>query len=231
MKKEITIPSSDGGAFMAYVSYPQGAQPAPAVIVIQEIFGVNAVMRKICDDLAAQGYIAVCPDLFWRQEPGVNITDQTKEEWDKAFALYNGFDVDLGVEDLKAALAFTRKEINTTGKVGSIGFCLGGKLAYLMSTRSDADCSVSYYGVELDKLLDEPVRRPLLMHVAEKDKFVPPEAREKIVAHLKPNPLVALYVYEGADHAFGRIGSDHYNAPAAELAGQRTADFLRKHLG
>ena len=136
---EVTIRAADGGSFKAYLATPKGAK-GPGIVLIQEIFGVNKVMRDLADGFAAAGYVVLCPDLFWRQEPGVDITDQSKAEWDKAFSLYQGFNVDKGVDDLKATLAALRQHPACSGKVGSVGYCLGGKLAYLMATRSDSDC-------------------------------------------------------------------------------------------
>ncbi|HRI76435.1 MAG TPA: dienelactone hydrolase family protein [Alphaproteobacteria bacterium] len=232
MAETITINAHDGGSFSAYVARPQGNGPFPAVVVIQEIFGVNGVMRGICDNLAKEGYIAICPDLFWRQEPGIDITDRTEEEWKRAFALFNGFDVDLGVEDLKSTLAAARKIDGANGKAGTIGYCLGGKLAFLMATRSDADANVSYYGVGLDALLSEAggITKPLLMHIAEKDKFVPPEAQKKILDALLNKPGITLHVYQGVDHAFARIGGEHYDGAMAETANDRTRRHLKAHL-
>jgi carboxymethylenebutenolidase len=228
---QVTVKAADGGGFSAYIAAP-ATGTGPAVVVAQEIFGVNEVMRRICDGLAAQGYFAVCPDLFWRQEPDIQLTDRTKAEWERAFALMQGFDVDKGVDDLKATLGFIRTHQGCTGKAGAIGYCLGGKLAYLMATRSDADCSVGYYGVGIQDLLGEArtIGHPLLLHIAEKDRFVPPEAQAEIKKALGGNPLVTLHSYPGADHAFAREGGEHYDAGAARLANDRTADFLRRHL-
>jgi carboxymethylenebutenolidase len=227
-----TIRAADGGSFSAYVARPAGDAPAPALLVVQEIFGVNAVMRDICDGLAAEGYVAACPDLFWRQEPGVDITDRTEAEWKKAFALFGGFDVAKGVDDLIATLAHLRTMPGTTGRAGTIGYCLGGRMAYLMATRSDADCNVSFYGVGIEGMLDEStaISRPLLMHVAEKDKFVPPDARAAIVSRMAGVGLATVHVYPGVDHAFCRKGGEHYDATACDLANGRTRDFLRANL-
>lgn len=226
-----TIPATDGGTFQAYVAFPQQT-PAPAVILIQEIFGVNAEMRAKCDDLAAHGYIAVCPDLFWRLEPGIQLTDQTEAEWTRAFSLYQRFDVDLGIEDLRSTLHTFRGHAQSTGKVGVMGYCLGGKLAYLMATRSTADCAIGYYGVGLDELLNESprIKNPLMLHIAEEDKFVNHEAQIKIKQTLSQNPLVTLYSYPGTDHAFARGGGQHYNEAAAQTANQRTYNFLDQQL-
>jgi len=207
--------------------------PAPGIVVAQEIFGVNQVMRDVCDWLAGEGYVAACPDLFWRIEPGIQLTDKTQAEWARAFELFNLFDVDKGIEDMKKTLAQLRRHEACNGRVGSVGYCLGGKIAYLMATRSDADSNVGYYGVGLDELLDEAERitRPLLMHMASKDGFVPPEAQEKIKAVFTPHSRITLHVYEGQDHAFARPGGEHYNEAAAKLANDRTLAFFKETLG
>ncbi|MCB9948576.1 MAG: dienelactone hydrolase family protein [Rhodospirillaceae bacterium] len=228
---QVSITAADGGSFSAYLAVP-AAGSGPGIVVAQEIFGVNKVMRDICDGLAAEGYFAICPDIFWRQEPGIDITDQTQAEWDKAFQLYQGFDEALGVEDLKAALAFLRSQPGVSGKVGSIGFCLGGKLAFLMATRSDADANVAYYGVGIEKALSEAgeIKAPLLMHMGEKDQFVPPEAQSEIRSTLTQNPWVTIHTYPGMDHAFCRVGGEHYDKASADQANARSAEFLKKYL-
>src|SRR5678816_899777 len=170
MGERITIKTPDG-EFSAYVARP-GVTKAPAVVVIQEIFGVNQVMRDITDGLAGQGYLAICPDLFWRIEPGIDITDQSEAEWKRAFELFNAFDVDRGVEDIAATLAEVCKRPDCTGKVGAVGFCLGGLLAFLTGCRTDADCAVSYYGVGIENRTGEAAKttHPILMHIAEEDQ-------------------------------------------------------------
>ena len=177
---EVTIDGKDG-SFTVYAAIPE-ATPAPGIVVAQEIFGVNQVMRDTCDWLARQGFLAVCPDLFWRIEPGIQLTDQSKAEWDRAFELFGLFDVDKGIGDMKATLAELRGHEYCNGKAGTVGYCLGGKLAFLMATRSDADCNVSYYGVGLDALVGESsnISTPYLSHIASEDGFVPPDAQEKI---------------------------------------------------
>lgn len=229
---DIKIAARDGGSFTGYLAKPASGR-GPGIVVIQEIFGVNKVMRDITDALAKQGYLALCPDLFWRQEPGIQITDKTEAEWQRAFALFNGFDVDKGVEDLKATLDTLRKADGCSGKVGTVGYCLGGKLAFLMATRSAADCNVSYYGVGLDALVGEAskIAKPTMLHIAELDKFVPPEAQKKVKDGLAGHKQVTIHSYPGVDHAFAREGGQHFNAQAAGLANQRSADFFRKHLG
>jgi len=227
---DIKVPGPDG-QFSAYVAEPK-ATPAPGLLVIQEIFGVNQVMRDLCDQFAERGYVAICPDLFWRLEPDVRITDKTDAEWQKAFDLMGRFDVDQGVEDLKTTLKHLRGLESCSALAGSVGYCLGGKLAYLMATRSDADCNIAYYGVGIDQLVGEAAKitRPLLMHIATEDRFVPKDAQQTMLNHLQDHPFVTTHIYEGNDHAFAREGGEHYDPKAAELANTRTLDFLRQHL-
>jgi len=228
---EIDIIADDSGYFTGYLAAPPN-DFGPGLIVIQEIFGVNHIMRDLCDGFAAQGYFALCPDLFWRQQPGIQLTDKTDAEWSRAFALMQGFDVDKGVSDLRSALASLRSIDGCSGKAGSVGYCLGGKLAFLMATRSSSDCNVSYYGVGLDELLGETVhiQNPLLMHVAEQDRFVPADAQETIVSALSGHAKVSLYRYPNVNHAFAREGGEHYDPGAAQLANERTKGFLSAHL-
>ena len=190
-------------------------------------------MRDTCDWLATQGFVAVCPDLFWRIEPGIQITDKTQAEWDRAFELFGLFDVDKGIEDMKTTLAALRAHEVCSGKAGSIGYCLGGKLAYLMATRSDSDCNVGYYGVGLGDLLGEAanITKPLMLHIAEQDAFSSAEEIAKVQQGLAGNSNATIHVYEGQDHAFAREGGEHYNEAAATLANQRSVNFFKEHLG
>jgi carboxymethylenebutenolidase len=231
MGERTTITTKDG-SFSAYVARPQVAS-APAVVVIQEIFGVNEVMRDITDGLAGQGYLAICPDLFWRLEPGVDITDQSDAEWTKALELMNAFDVDQGVKDIAATIAQVRKDPGCNGKVGTVGFCLGGLMAFLTATRTDVDAAVAYYGVGIENRLAEAEKlaRPLMMHIAEEDQFVPKEAQAVILRALKDHPNIEIHTYPGRDHAFARPGGAHYDAADTRRAGERSLAFFNKHIG
>lgn len=227
----ITISAKDGGAFKAYIAMA-AKLPAPAVVVIQEIFGVNQGLRDKCDWLAAQGFIAVCPDLFWRLEPGIELTDKTQEEWQRAFDLMNAFDVEKGIEDIAATEEFIKQHNDCTGKAGCIGYCLGGKLAYLAAARTNIDASVGYYGVGLADMLDEAqtIKEPLMLHIAGKDEYTPPEAQEKIINGLKNHPQVTTHLYPEMDHAFTRVGGAHYDKDEAKKADDRTIAFLKEAL-
>ena len=229
----VTIAATDGsGSFSAHLARPAGGTPRGAVVMIQEIFGVNAAMRALCAWVADMGFVAICPDLFWRQQPGVELTDGSKAEWDRAFALMNGFDQDKGVEDLKATLAHARTLDGANGRAATMGFCLGGRMAVLMALRSDADANVSYYGVGLDGLTGQAdaVDTPLLIHVAGADKFVPPKAQAAIEEGFGRNPNVVLHIYPGKDHAFARMGGHSWDGLAATIANGRTAELLDRVL-
>lgn len=227
----VEIQAKDGGAFKAYIAMPK-VTPAPAVIMIQEIFGINLEMREKCDDLAARGYIAICPDLFWRIEPGIELSDAVPEQLERAFELFGIFDQTKGMEDLDAALSYMRNHNDCNGKVGCMGYCLGGKLAYEMAADSDIDAAVSYYGVGLDDMLDKAdnFSSPVLIHIAGADEFTSKDAQDKIIAAMRDNQYAQTHRYEGMEHAFARGGGMHYNKAAAELANSRSYDFLEKTL-
>ncbi len=227
---EISIPCKDG-SMMGYLSMPKSGS-GPGVVVMQEIFGVNQVMRDITDMFAGQGFVALCPDLFWRIEPGVNITDQTKAEWDKAFSLFGKFKSDTGIEDVAATIAALRKIKGCNGKAGTVGFCLGGLLAYLSAARTDADAAVGFYGVSIPDFIGEAsnIKKPLMLHIAGKDGFVPPPAQAAMHAGLDGNKLCTLYDYPEQDHAFARMGGEHYDGDAAKSAMSRTVSFFKTHL-
>lgn len=232
MTQTVTIPAVSEGSFSAYLAAPS-TQPLAGIVLIQEVLGINDNMRRTADDYTKEGYLVLVPDLYWRLEPGVELDPESKEDWAKAFKLLAAFDIDSGVEDLKASLAFLRRYPSSTGKVGSVGFCLGGKLAYLMATRSDADANVSYYGVDIEKNLAEAtnIQKPLILHMGAKDEYVSPEAQTIIQQGLKDNPLVTIYRYEGVSHGFSRLNGSAYRKEAAELAHDRTLAFLKQHLG
>jgi carboxymethylenebutenolidase len=227
----VTVKSFDGGEFDVYLALPAGGY-GPGIVVLQEIFGVNQFLRNVCDWYAAHGFVAICPDLFWRQERGVELTDQTPEGWQRAFELYQGLDEAKAVEDSAAALEFLRLHPACSGRAGAVGFCLGGNLAWLLSARSKPDCAVGYYGVGIEKNLNEAVNlgSPLMLHVAGKDQHCPPAAQQQIQEALGQNPLATIHVYSEQGHAFGRPGGEHYDPAAAELAHLRTLEFLVRNL-
>ena len=226
----VRIKSFDGGEFDAHLVLPASGY-GPGVVVLQEIFGVNKFLRGIAEWYAAHGFVAICPDLFWRQEPGIELTDQTEAEWQKAFQLYQGLDVAKAVDDAAATMDFLRQHPACTGGVGAVGFCLGGNLAWLLSVRYKPDCAVGYYGVGIENTLNEVngLQNPLMLHIAGRDDHCPPAAQKKIHETLDPNTLVTIYDYPESEHAFSRPGK-HYDANAAELAHLRSLEFFVRHL-
>ncbi|WP_416898911.1 MAG: dienelactone hydrolase family protein [Minwuia sp.] len=231
MGQDITIQTKDGNQMGGYLALPATGS-GPAVVAIQEIFGVNKVMRDICDWLAGEGFVAISPDLFWRIEPGIQLTDQSEAEWARAFELFQAFDADKGVEDIQATIDHVRGLEACTGKVGATGYCLGGLLAYLTAARTDADCAVGYYGVGIEGKLAEKgdIKKPLILHIAKEDGFCNAEAQAAIHAGLDDHPHVTIHDYEGQDHAFARVGGEHYNAEAAAKANGRTLELFRSAL-
>jgi carboxymethylenebutenolidase len=202
------------------------------LVVIQEIFGVNDVMREIADDMASRGYFALVPDLFWRLEPNIQLTDKTDADWKKALDLMGRFDVDKGITDIQSSIDTLRALPGCTGKVGALGYCLGGQLAYLTASRTNIDAAVGYYGVNIQNRLDEAqnIRHPLMLHIAEADGYVPPPEQAKIETGLKDNPHVTIHRYPLMNHAFARVGGAHYDKAMADQANIRSATFFRQHL-
>jgi carboxymethylenebutenolidase len=225
----VTIKSFDGGEFDAYVALPASGY-GPGIVVLQEIFGVNLFLRGIADWYAARGFVAISPDLFWRQERGLELTD-SDADWQKAIQLYQGLDEAKAVEDSAAAVEFLRKHSSCNGRVGAVGFCLGGNLAWLLSVRFKPDCAVGYYGVGIEKTLNEGgnLTSPLMLHIAGRDDHCPPAAQKQIHAVLDANPLVTIHDYPDSEHAFSRPGK-HHDPQAAELAHLRSLEFLVHNL-
>jgi carboxymethylenebutenolidase len=228
----IHMKAADGsGGFRGYMAGPRGGK-GPGLVLAQEIFGVNSTMRDVADYYAEEGYVVLVPDLFWRQQPDVEL-GYTPEDWQRAFGFYQGFNEAKGLDDVQTAITALRARPEVTGKVGVLGFCLGGKLAYLAACRTDADVVVGYYGVGIEAALDEAdkIKCPLVLHIAELDKFCPPEARAKIVQTLQGRPNIALHVYAGCDHAFARTGGEHYHRPSALMAHERSIAALKGAMG
>jgi carboxymethylenebutenolidase len=221
-----------GGTFLAYMARPK-TLPAPAVVVLQELFGVNADIRKHCDELAEQGYLAVAPDLFRRQEPGVDLTVTSEADWQHGLRLYQAYDRDAGVTDIKDTIDAVRKLPECNGKVALLGYCLGALMVFMTAARNDGvDAAVWYHGGDTEKYLEEAdgLHAPILMHLAEEDEFISKAAQAEIKAALAKKPNATVYSYPGQSHAFSRHNGKHYNAAAAHLANGRTSEFLNRQL-
>ena len=232
MSETARISTLDGdGAFDCYLARPDGDARA-AIVVIQEIFGVNAGIRRKCDKLAEAGYLALAPDLFWRLEPRVELDPDVEAQFKAALELMGRFDQDLGVRDIEATIRFARAS-QGCAKVGAVGYCLGGRLAYMTAARTDADASVGYYAVGIDNLLREKhaIAKPLMLHIPTADGFVPPEVQARMHEGLDDHPKVTLHDYQGLDHGFATEMGKRRNDEGAELADRRTMEFFAEHLG
>jgi carboxymethylenebutenolidase len=231
LKDHITIEGHDG-AFAAYIARPKTV-PAPAVVVLQELFGVNADIRKTCDELAEQGFLAVAPDLFWRQEPGVDLNVTSEADWQHGLRLYGAYDRDAGAKDVKDTVNAVRNLPECNRKVALLGYCLGALMVFLTAVRCHGvDAAVAYHGGDTEKYLGEVdgLNAPLLMHLAEEDEFISKPAQAEIKAALAKKPKTTVYSYPGQNHAFSRHSGTHYNAAAAALANGRTSEFLHQQL-
>lgn len=227
------------GDFNAYVATPDGT-PKAAIIVIQEIFGVNPGIRQKCDNWAKAGYLAVAPDLFWRMKPGIELDPDVESELNEAFGYFQRFadekGSDTAILDIEAAIKAIRAGLGGAEglkMIGCVGYCLGGRLAYLTATRTDIDASVGYYGVMIDQALGEShaISRPLMLHIPTADHFVGPDAQAAIHAGLDDHPKVTLHDYEGLDHGFAAEMGNRRDEAGANLADSRTAAFFSEHLG
>jgi len=229
----ISIGTLDGeGAFDAWLAEPEGS-PRGAVVVIQEIFGVNEGIRRKCDHWASLGYVALAPDLFWRLEPGVELDPDQPEQFQQALGLMQKFNQDKGIRDIEASIRAARARLPGGGRVGCVGYCLGGRLAFMTAARTDIDASVAYYGVGLEGLMGEKhaIARPLMLHIAGADHFVTPDKQALIHEGLDDHPKVTIYDYPGEDHGFAAEMGRRRSADAAMLADSRTEAFFAEHVG
>jgi carboxymethylenebutenolidase len=229
--RTITIAARDGGTFSAYLAVPEDGK-GPGLVLGQEIFGINKTMRDTADYFAEEGYVVLAPDLFWRLKPGVEL-GYGEEDFKQAFALYEKFDVDQSVQDIGAAMSALKNLPECTGKVGFMGFCLGGKLAYLTAARERPDVAISFYGVGIPELLGEAnnVKCPMVFHCPELDKYLPPEGVAKLRAAFKDRPEIEIYGYPGADHGFYNKDRPVYHKPSVSMAHTRTIAALRRAMG
>jgi carboxymethylenebutenolidase len=230
MGHSLSVTVADG-SFDVFVA-PPSTVPAPAVIVLHEVFGVNDDIKQTCRELAERGFIALAPDLFWRAERGVSLSTWSNAEWQKGVALYTAYDRDAGVRDVLALVAAARNMEGSSGKVAVMGFCLGGLLSFLTAARGEVDAVVAYHGGDTEKYLDEApsIVAPMIMHLAEEDEFISKDAQAQIKASVAGQSNIEVYSYPGCHHAFARHTGLHYDAAAAALANGRTWAFLSKVL-
>jgi carboxymethylenebutenolidase len=232
MSKMIDIKPLDGsGSFPGYCAEPAD-RPQAAIVVIQEIFGINAGIRRKCDLLAEAGYLAIAPDVFWRIAPGIELDPDIKPELEQAFELANKFDQNQAFRDIEATIQTARDRLGEDGKVGVVGYCLGGRLAFMTALRTDVDASVGYYGVGIDGLIGEKdaIMHPLMLHIGKNDRLVDPATQARMHEGLDGHPHVTLYDYEGVDHGFATEFGQRRSEAAATLADERTAKFFEQNL-
>lgn len=223
MGEHVTLRASDGHQLDAYVARPAGA-PIGGLVVVQEAFGVNSHIRSVADGYAKDGFLAVAPALYDRVERGVEL-GYTGEDMQKGLTIARQINPDDGVKDVAAALDYARRE--TGKKVGVIGYCLGGSMAWLAATRLDPAAAVGYYGGYIPKYAAENPKSPIMLHFGLEDQHIPKkDIDEKVAA---AHPEVPIFWYQ-AGHGFNTSDRASYNAEAAKLARQRSLEFLKKHI-
>jgi len=231
MGEMITITAAGNSSVQAYVARPKGSGPWPGLVILSEVYNVNHWVRAVADGYAEQGYLCLAPDLYWRQEPG-RYLDYTPEDQKIARALGYSMDLDAFTGDMADYVRTLTKRSDCTGAVGSVGYCLGGKLVYLAIARGLITAGVGYYAVQLDQFLDEAnnIVRPLMLHFAELDEHVPLETVMAVKEALAGKPDIRIYNYLGADHGFNRFGYPPYHPDSAKAALERSLEFLNRHL-
>ena len=223
----INLTTDNGGVFNGYRALPD--QPnGGSVVVLQEIFGINANIREIVEDFATHGYACIAPDIFWRQQPGVELDPSSESDRDRAQALLAGLDVELAVRDALLAGTHLLGLPGANGRLAAVGYCLGGKLAYLLGASPQVSAAISYYGVAIQHSLPmaDQICSPLLLHLAENDHLCPPEAQALILDTLSARPGVSIMRYPNVGHAFARRNSPNFDATSAARADAATLDLL-----
>ena len=230
MDEKIAISTSDG-TFDGFLFRPS-IEPAPGLVMIPEIFGINLALREMARRYAAEGFLVLALDIFWRLERNVDL-GYDEDGFKRAHDLHQVFDYDLGVADVQAGIEQLRTRPECSGRVGVVGFCLGGTMAYLAAARTDTDAAVGYYGTRIHNFLDDgpKIRRPLILHLGRLDHRTPPDIMRRILHAIEGNKSVSPYIYEDAVHAFANHRrSDTYNEAATKSADSRTFSFFRKEL-
>jgi|SRR5215203_1500582 len=230
MVEKVGIRSFDGKSFDGFL-YASPAKPAPGLVMIPEIFGINQPLREIAERYAVEGFSILVLDIFWRLERGVEL-GYDQESYRKAFDLHVAFDYGTAVKDMEAAITHLRGHSACNRRVGVVGFCLGGTMAYLAAARTDADASVGYYGTRIQNFLAEghKISRPLILHFGERDHTTA-KHMTSILPAIADNPNVTSYIYPGVGHAFANHRRpDTYDEGATRQADDRTFSFFRSYL-
>lgn len=228
--KWMDIKASDGGSFKGYLSLPPSGK-GPGIVLIQEIWGVNQHIRAVADQYAMDGYTVLAPDVFWRIEPMVDLGyDKTGSE--KAFGLMKQMDFRKSTADMASTVQTLRSLPECTGKVGSVGYCMGGYLSYMSAAHAGVDAAVCYYGGGIHTQLGEvaKIKCPIMLHYAEKDHFIPMDAVESVKKAFAGRDNARIDVYPGVDHGFNCWERPSYDQTSAALARGRSLAFLATHL-
>ncbi|SAK92034.1 carboxymethylenebutenolidase [Caballeronia temeraria] len=222
----VQIASRAGGRFGAYVGKPT-AITAPVIVIAQEIFGITSFIRDTVDWLVGAGFGCLCPDLYWRQAPAIELDANVPEEREQALTLFRDFDMKAGVGDLACTIEYARELPFSNGRVGVLGYCLGGALAYDVAAQSLADCSVGYYGVGLEKKVSSvsAITRPTMLHMGSKDHYVTEEARRILDESFTKNDSLSLHWYP-VGHSFARPSSPNFDREATSIANARTLELF-----
>jgi carboxymethylenebutenolidase len=225
----INVKATGGGEYGAYLSLPPAGK-GPAIMLFQEIFGVNRHIRAVADQYALDGFVVLAPDLFWRQAPRVELGYEGADR-ERALGLMKGADPKLLAEDILTTVAALRARPEAVGKVGTIGYCMGGRLAYIAAATAGVDAAVCFYGGGIQDQLDRAasIKCPTQFHYGAKDTAIPMEAVEKVKAALA-RKNAEFYVYPDAGHGFNCWERASYHAHSAGLAHGRTLVFLAQHL-
>jgi carboxymethylenebutenolidase len=225
----IEIDSADG-KFGAYLAIPH-TRKGPGIVLIQEIFGVNEHIRSVAEQYAADGYLVIAPDLFWRSGHRIELT-YDEAGWKRAVELMNATDVGKAQTDIELAIDALKAQPGLDGGIASIGYCFGGLLSYHTAANGLVDVAIAYYGGGIQNQLDraDEIEVPLLMHFGEEDSHIPLEAVEKIAERFDTNDNVEIVVYPEAEHGFNCSHRDSYNQRAAAEAHGNTLIFLGQEL-
>lgn len=229
--QKVTITAQDGENFSGYLALPESGM-GPAILLIQEIFGINPHMRKVADYYAQEGYVVLAPDLFFRMWPNVEL-GYSGSDMETALGYKEKFDEEQGLKDLHSAVEYLRKSPLVSGGIAAIGFCLGGRLAYRLAAQTKLEAAVSYYGADIDKHLQEAdkLTAPIIFHLGADDQLIPPTSMEKLMLKMVTRHDARVFVYENTGHGFNCEARASYNQRAALLAQSRTIEFLRAHIG
>ncbi len=226
MGQTIELTAADGRSLSAYLAEPVGT-PRGAVVVVQEIFGVNSHIRSVADSWAAVGYLALSPALFDRQEPSIEL-GYTEADMQRGFGLMQAAGLDTPLLDIDAARAELQRRLGSGGKVGVLGFCWGGLLSWLSACRLKGfSAAVPYYGGGIPNHAQLTPQCPVLAHFGERDHWIPTDS---VKAFAAAQPGVEVHVY-AADHGFNCDQRGSFDAEAARLARERSEAFLKQHLG